>query len=103
MRFEREKEMPLYYKSIQVRKRRADFLVEDKVIVEIKALVKLEDLHLAQGLNYLQAYNLNVGLLINFGGRHLEFKRLMRKDIANKHPVHPINPAHPGSDYLGKT
>ncbi len=90
--FEREKEIPLYYKGVEVGSRRVDFLVENKVLVELKAIIKLEDVHLAQGLNYLQAYNLPIGLLINFGGRHLEFKRLIRKDVATKHPVHPAHP-----------
>ena len=58
---------------------RVDFLVENKISVEIKAIIKLEDVHLAQGLNYLIAYNLQVGLLINFGATKLEFKRLFRK------------------------
>lgn len=77
--FLREQEMPLFYKGHEIGSRRVDFLVENKVLVELKALVALEDVHLAQGLNYLTAYNLNIGLLINFGGMKLEFKRLFRK------------------------
>jgi GxxExxY protein len=65
--FVREMEMPIFYKQHEIGTRRADFLVERKVLVELKALIKLEDVHLAQGLNYLVAYNLDIGLLINFG------------------------------------
>lgn len=79
LRFLREVEMPIYYGGIEVGTRRADFLVEDKVMVELKAVIALEDVHLAQALNYLEAYNLEVGLLINFGAKSLEFKRLHNK------------------------
>jgi GxxExxY protein len=77
--FLREQEMPLHYKEHEVGTRRVDFLVENKVMVELKAVINLEDVHLAQGLNYLTAYNLEIGLLINFGAPKLEFKRLFRK------------------------
>jgi len=77
--YEREKEMPIYYEGFQVGTRRADFIVEEKVMVEIKAIVQLEDVHLAQGLNYLTAYNLAIGLLINFGSTSLQTKRLFKK------------------------
>ncbi|NOX87694.1 MAG: GxxExxY protein [Calditrichaeota bacterium] len=75
--FHRELEMPIYYNEQQIGTRRVDFLVEDKVMVEIKALSKLEDVHLAQAINYLEAYKLEIGLLINFGTRRLEFKRII--------------------------
>ena len=75
--FHREFEMPIYYKTEQIGTRRVDFLVYEKVSVEIKALTHLEDVHLAQAINYLEAYNLEVGLLINFGTKSLEFKRLI--------------------------
>jgi len=55
-----------------------DFVVEDKVLVELKAVIQLEDVHLAQALNYLKVYKLEVGLLINFGSKSLTFKRLIR-------------------------
>ena len=87
--FIREQEIPIYYEGNEVGTRRVDFLVEDKVMVELKALTKLEDVHLAQGLNYLTAYNLDIGLLINFGAKSLEVKRLYRK---NKRSTHPGNP-----------
>jgi GxxExxY protein len=72
----REFDMPIYYKGQHVGSRRVDFLVEGKVSVELKAVAALDDIHLAQGKNYLEAYNIQTGLLINFGGRKLEFKRL---------------------------
>ncbi|MCC6549485.1 MAG: GxxExxY protein [Ignavibacteriaceae bacterium] len=77
--FAREIEQDIYYKDLAepIGTRRADFVVEGKVLVEIKAQVKLDDVHLAQALNYLRAYRLEVGLLINFGGKSLEFKRLV--------------------------
>ena len=75
----REKVIPIYYRDFKVGTRRVDFFVEDKVMLELKAVIQLEDVHLAQGLNYLEAYNLEVGLLINFGARSLEFKRLHNK------------------------
>ncbi|RIJ48240.1 GxxExxY protein [Maribellus luteus] len=77
--FEREFEMPIFYKGEQIGTRRVDFFVEETVMVEIKALISLEDVHLAQAINYLEAYNMEVGLLINFGSKSLEFKRVMNK------------------------
>jgi GxxExxY protein len=77
--FVRELVMPIFYDGQEVGTRRVDFLVENTVMVEIKALIALENVHLAQGLNYLTAYNLDKGLLINFGARSLEVKRLFRK------------------------
>ena len=75
--FAREFEMPIFYKEEQIGTRRVDFLIENVVSVEIKALTKLEDVHLAQAINYLEAYNLEIGLLINFGAKSLEFRRLI--------------------------
>ncbi len=72
--FKREQEMPIYYEGFEVGKRRADFIIEEKVMVELKAIINLEDVHLAQGLNYLTAYNLETGLLINFGSTSLQTK-----------------------------
>ncbi len=77
--FAREVEMPIFYKQKEIGSRRVDFLVVEKICVELKALIKLEDVHLAQGINYLEAFNLEVGLLINFGNTKLEFKRLQNK------------------------
>jgi len=77
--FVREIEQDIFYKKLTepIGTRRADFVVEGKVLVELKALVELEDVHLAQVLNYLKAYKLEVGLLINFGSKSLAFKRLV--------------------------
>jgi len=75
--FAREFEMPIFYKEEQIGTGRVDFLVEEVVSTELKALVKLEDVHFAQAINYLEAYNLEIGLLINFGAKSLEFKRLI--------------------------
>jgi GxxExxY protein len=75
----REVEMNVMYKDLQVGQRRVDFLVEDKISVEIKALTKLEPVHLAQAINYLEAYNLEIGLLINFGNTKLKFHRFENK------------------------
>jgi GxxExxY protein len=74
--FSRELEMTIYYDSIDIGTRRVDFLVADTIMVEIKALSKLEDAHLAQVLNYMEVYKLETGLLINFGSKSLEFKRV---------------------------
>lgn len=80
LQFIRELEMPIYYRGKEVGTRRVDFLIEDCILVELKALSKLEDVHLAQGLNYLTAFNLETGLLLNFGAKSLEVKRLYRKN-----------------------
>lgn len=77
--FNREFEMPIFYKEQQIGTRRVDFLVEGVISVELKAITKLEDVHFAQAINYLEAYNLEIGLLINFGETSLIFKRLNNK------------------------
>lgn len=76
LNFEREKNQAIFYKDVQVGTRRADFVVEEKVIVEIKAVTKLEDVHLAQAKNYTVAYDFPLGLLINFGSKSIEYKLL---------------------------
>ncbi len=76
IKFGREVSIPVFYKSVQIGERRVDFLVEEKISVELKALVALENVHLAQAKNYLEAFNIEVGLLINFGSTSLQFKRL---------------------------
>jgi GxxExxY protein len=83
LHFSREYEMDIYYKEQKIGNRRVDFFVEEKVMVEIKALIKLEDVHLAQAMNYLQAYGLRIGLLINFGAKSLEFKRVHNNKALN--------------------
>jgi GxxExxY protein len=79
LEFAREIEQHIYYKDLPepIGTRRADFVVESKILVEIKAVIQLEDVHLAQALNYLKVYKLEVGLLINFGSKSLTFKRLV--------------------------
>ena len=79
LKFAREIEQEIYYKDLQepIGTRRADFVVERKVLVELKAIIQLDDVHLAQALNYLKAYKLEVGLLINFGSKSMTFKRLI--------------------------
>ncbi|MBT3206806.1 MAG: GxxExxY protein [Bacteroidetes bacterium] len=77
--FKREFEMPIHYRNEHIGTRRVDFLVEGEISVELKALTKLEDVHFAQAINYLEAYNLQIGLLINFGETSLNFKRLTNK------------------------
>jgi GxxExxY protein len=77
--FKREFEMPIFYRDKKIGTRRVDFLVENVISVEIKATTKLEDNHFAQAINYLEAYNLEIGLLINFGETSLKFKRLTNK------------------------
>ena len=77
--FSREFEMPIFYRDEQIGTRRVDFLVEGVVSFELKGVTKLEDVHFAQAINYLEAYNLEVGLLINFGEMSLNFKRLTNK------------------------
>ena len=75
--FAREWEMPIFYKERQVGTRRVDFLVDEKVVVELKAIGELEKVHLAQAINYLEAFGLEVGLLLNFGAAKLEFRRVV--------------------------
>jgi GxxExxY protein len=82
--FDRERENPIYYRGHRVGTRRVDFLVDNKIMVELKAIIHLEDVHMAQALNYLEAYNLEVGLLINFGAKSLEFKRLHNKKFSKE-------------------
>jgi len=77
--FNREFEMPIFYREQRIGTRRVDFLVEGIISVELKAMIKIEDVHFAQAINYLEAYNLEIGLLINFGERSLNFKRLNNK------------------------
>ena len=76
LHFAREFSMPVYYKNQQIGERRVDFFVENKIMVELKAIIQLENVHLAQAKNYLEAYNIQIGLLLNFGSISLQFKRL---------------------------
>lgn len=76
IKYRQEYHIPIFYKEKQIGKGRVDFFIEDKIILEIKAFIELENRHLNQAKNYLEAYNLQVGLLINFGGPSLQFKRI---------------------------
>jgi GxxExxY protein len=82
--FQREFEMPIFYRETKIGTRRVDFLVEGVVSVELKAIIKLEDVHFAQAINYLEAYNREVGLLLNFGETSLNFKRLTNKKFKSQ-------------------
>jgi GxxExxY protein len=84
LNYQREMEMDIYYSGYKIGSRRVDFFVEEVIMVEIKAVIKLEDVHLAQAMNYCQAYNLPIGLLINFGSKSLEYKRVYNVN-------HPLN------------
>ncbi len=79
--YSREHEMDIFYKGSKVGERRVDFFVEGKIMVELKAIIQLEDVHLAQAINYLEAYNMSIGLLINFGSKNLQFKRLINNKL----------------------
>ena len=89
LNYEREKEQTIYYEGINVGTRRADFIVENQVIVELKASINLDDVHLAQAKNYVVAYNFSVGLLINFGATSLQFKKIFHPKDNQKNPVNP--------------
>jgi len=80
--FAREMEMTIYYEGIDIGTRRVDFFVDNTIMVELKAVAQLDDSHLAQAINYLEAYNLPVGLLINFGSKSMTHKRAYN----TKHP-----------------
>lgn len=79
--FAREVEMPVYYKKKQVGTRRVDFLVAEKISVELKAVIKLEPVHLAQAINYIESFDIKIGLLINFGASRLEFHRVVNNKL----------------------
>lgn len=79
--FEREKVMSIFYRDIDIGTRRVDYLVENKIMVEIKARTELDDIHLNQAMNYLEAYQMKIGLLINFGANSLQFKRVHNNKI----------------------
>ena len=81
LNFTREMEMPVYYHEYEIGTRRVVFFVEGKIMVELKAIIKLEDVHLAQAMNYLEAYKMEIGLLINFGAKSLEFKRVYNNKL----------------------
>lgn len=91
--YEREKEMSIFYRDVHIGTRRVDFFVEGQVMVELKAVEKLEGVHKAQAINYLEAYYMEDGLLINFGNTSLEFKLVYNKKMTNnKAPHQKTNP-----------
>jgi GxxExxY protein len=83
LNFQRELSMPVYYKGNSIGTRRVDFFVEEKIIVEIKAVNNLENVHFTQAKNYLEAYNTEIGLLMNFGSPSLQFHRLTNKKLSS--------------------
>jgi GxxExxY protein len=82
--FEREKEQTIYYNGIEVGSRRANFVVDNSIVIELKALIDLEAVHLAQAKNYVVAYNLPIGLLINFGATSLQYKKVFNTNLKNQ-------------------
>jgi GxxExxY protein len=86
---QREMEMPIFYRGEQIGTRRVDFFVAGLVMVEIKAIEKLENVHKAQAINYCEAYHIADGLLINFGATSLDFKRVYNKSLIRNNPVNP--------------
>jgi GxxExxY protein len=96
--FSREHEMDIYYEGVNIGTRRVDFFVDEKIMVELKAVTRLDELHISQAMNYLEAYNLPIGLLINFGARSMEYKRVYNtkhpenEEYSNKnHLIHKSN------------
>ncbi|HRI00887.1 MAG TPA: GxxExxY protein [Saprospiraceae bacterium] len=83
--FQREVEQEIYYEGHNVGIRRADFIIDNSIVVELKALIKLEDVHLAQAKNYLTAYNFDIGLLINFGATSLEYKKVFHNRLSEQY------------------
>lgn len=88
--FVREIEQTIHYEGRDVGTRRADFIVENKVIIELKAVIRLEDVHLAQAKNYLVAYDFDIGLLVNFGSLSLEYKRIYHPRLRKTHVNNPL-------------
>jgi GxxExxY protein len=84
LNFQREYEMNIFYKGERIGGRRVDFYVKNCIMFELKALIYLEDVHLAQAMNYLEAYNMEIGLLINFGAKSLQFKRVHNNSFKNQ-------------------
>ena len=82
LEFGREVEQPIHYEGLVVGTRRADFIVADRVVVELKALTALENVHIAQAKNYVVAYGFPIGLLVNFGASSLEHKRIYNDKTA---------------------
>jgi len=94
LKFSRELEMSIFYRESQIGTRRVDFFVEEKIMVELKAIIHLEEVHLSQAMNYVEAYKMEIGLLLNFGAKSLEFKRVHNNKIIKE----SINQDNQGSD-----
>ncbi len=97
LHFDREKEMDIFYRGQHIGTRRVDFFVENCIMVELKAVIQLEDVHLAQAINYLEAYNMEIGLLINFGAKSLQFKRMHNNKLIQKNQGNPANTENRGN------
>lgn len=82
--YSRELDMIIYYDGIEIGTRRVDFFVESTIMVELKAITSLEEVHLAQAMNYLEAYKMEIGLLINFGSKSLQFKRVHNNKLLGR-------------------
>jgi GxxExxY protein len=89
LRFVREYDMSIYYSGELIGVKRVDFFVEDKIMVELKALINLEDQHFAQAFNYIEASGIEIGLLINFGSNSFQFKRLHNRKLTKQFPNNP--------------
>ena len=94
----REFDMPIFYDRQHIGSRRVDFLVNGNISVELKALLKLENVHLAQAMNYLEAYSIQIGLLINFGSPKLQYHQLTNKKFKSSIPKIPRNSINSSSD-----
>jgi GxxExxY protein len=88
--FQRECNMAIHYNNIKIGDRRVDFLIENEICVELNAITVLEPVHFAQARNYLEAFNLEVGLLINFVAISLGFKRIENPKYSSG--LNPFNP-----------
>ena len=82
--YSREQEHLIYYEGVDVGTRRADFIVENRLVLELKAIINLEDVHLAQAKNYTVAYDFPLGLLINFGSQSLQYKLIFNPKYQSK-------------------
>ena len=80
--FGREVDQTIFYDGVAVGTRRVDFIVDNRVVVEIKALITLEDVHIAQVKNYVVAYGFRIGLLINFGAQSLKYRRIFNDKLS---------------------
>ena len=87
IKFEEEFELSIFFKGERIGLRRVDFLIDKKVLLEIKARSEIENSHLAQAINYIEASNIDTGLLVNFGAASLQFKRIHNKRLFPHNPI----------------